>query len=134
MMRIRRMHNAITDGDILAFDRRGQCSLFLRSVQKSKKMVMGNSCGESVGLFQSIILPWPSAPCSTGFLGVPAARLVSLRCCLFFCSALCRGIGNINYGLTMRYLGMSMGVSIAIGISLIVGTLMTPIVNGNFDV
>lgn len=44
------------------------------------------------------------------------------------------GIGNINYGLTMRYLGMSMGIGIAIGITLIVGTLMTPIINGNFDV
>lgn len=30
------------------------------------------------------------------------------------------GIGNINYGLTMRYLGMSMGIGIAIGITLIV--------------
>lgn len=30
------------------------------------------------------------------------------------------GIGNINYGLTMRYLGMSMGIGIAIGITLVV--------------
>lgn len=44
------------------------------------------------------------------------------------------GIGNINYGLTMRYLGMSMGIGIAIGITLIVGTLMTPIINGQFHV
>ncbi|MEW7312718.1 L-rhamnose/proton symporter RhaT [Buttiauxella gaviniae] len=44
------------------------------------------------------------------------------------------GIGNINYGLTMRYLGMSMGIGIAIGITLIVGTLMTPIIAGKFDV
>ncbi len=29
--------------------------------------------------------------------------------------------------LTMRYLGMSMGIGIAIGITLIVGTLMTPL-------
>jgi len=42
------------------------------------------------------------------------------------------GIGNINYGLTMRYLGMSMGIGIAIGITLIVGTLMTPLLNGKF--
>ncbi|MEA1062961.1 L-rhamnose/proton symporter RhaT [Erwinia sp. HR93] len=44
------------------------------------------------------------------------------------------GIGNINYGLTMRYLGMSMGIGIAIGITLIVGTLMTPILGGKFSV
>ncbi len=42
------------------------------------------------------------------------------------------GIGNIGYGLTMRYLGMSMGIGIAIGITLIVGTLMTPIIQGRF--
>lgn len=40
------------------------------------------------------------------------------------------GIGNINYGLTMRYLGMSLGIGIAIGITLIVGTLMTPMLHG----
>ena len=34
----------------------------------------------------------------------------------------------------MRYLGMSMGIGIAIGITLIVGTLMTPIINGQFAV
>lgn len=44
------------------------------------------------------------------------------------------GVGNINYGLTMRYLGMSMGIGIAIGITLIVGTLMTPILNGQFHI
>lgn len=42
------------------------------------------------------------------------------------------GIGNIGYGLTMRYLGMSMGIGIAIGITLVVGTLMTPILQGRF--
>ncbi|MBL5827067.1 L-rhamnose/proton symporter RhaT [Serratia fonticola] len=43
------------------------------------------------------------------------------------------GIGNINYGLTMRYLGMSMGIGIAIGITLIIGTLMTPLLQGRFE-
>ncbi|SFN18430.1 L-rhamnose-H+ transport protein [Izhakiella capsodis] len=42
------------------------------------------------------------------------------------------GVGNINYGLTMRYLGMSMGIGIAIGITLVVGTLMTPLLQGRF--
>lgn len=42
------------------------------------------------------------------------------------------GVGNIGYGLTMRYLGMSMGIGIAIGITLVVGTLATPLLQGNF--
>lgn len=40
------------------------------------------------------------------------------------------GIGNVNYGLTMRYLGMSLGIGVAIGITLIVGTLVPPIIHG----
>ncbi|MCI4068935.1 L-rhamnose/proton symporter RhaT [Dickeya dianthicola] len=42
------------------------------------------------------------------------------------------GVGNINYGLTMRYLGMSLGIGIAIGVTLVVGTLMPPILRGEF--
>jgi L-rhamnose-H+ transport protein len=40
------------------------------------------------------------------------------------------GIGNVGYGLTMRYLGMSLGIGVAIGITLVVGTLIPPIAHG----
>jgi len=40
------------------------------------------------------------------------------------------GVGNVNYGLTMRYLGMSLGIGVAIGVTLIVGTLIPPLVHG----
>ena len=40
------------------------------------------------------------------------------------------GIGNVNYGLTMRYLGMSLGIGVAIGVTLVVGTLVPPILQG----
>lgn len=42
------------------------------------------------------------------------------------------GIGNVSYGLTMRYLGMALGIGIAIGTTLIVGTLMPPFMHGQF--
>jgi L-rhamnose-H+ transport protein len=42
------------------------------------------------------------------------------------------GVGNVNYGLTMRYLGMSLGIGIAIGTTLVVGTLMPPFLHGQF--
>ena len=42
------------------------------------------------------------------------------------------GVGNVNYGLTMRYLGMALGIGVAIGITLIVGTLIPPIAHGQF--
>jgi len=40
------------------------------------------------------------------------------------------GIGNVSYGLTMRYLGMSLGIGVAIGVTLIVGTLVPPFMHG----
>ena len=40
------------------------------------------------------------------------------------------GVGNVSYGLTMRYLGMSLGIGVAIGVTLVVGTLIPPLLNG----
>src|SRR5208337_642066 len=40
------------------------------------------------------------------------------------------GVGNVSYGLTMRHLGMSLGIGVAIGVTLMVGTLMPPILHG----
>jgi L-rhamnose-H+ transport protein len=40
------------------------------------------------------------------------------------------GIGNVNYGLTMRYMGMSLGIGVAIGVTLVVGTLVPPFMHG----
>jgi L-rhamnose-H+ transport protein len=40
------------------------------------------------------------------------------------------GVGNVSYGLTMRHLGMSLGIGIAIGVTLIVGTLVPPLLHG----
>ncbi|MGB8601190.1 MAG: L-rhamnose/proton symporter RhaT [Rhizomicrobium sp.] len=39
------------------------------------------------------------------------------------------GIGNVSYGLTMRHLGMSLGIGTAIGVTLVVGTLIPPVVH-----
>ena len=40
------------------------------------------------------------------------------------------GIGNVSYGLTMRHLGISLGVGVAIGVVLAVGTLVPPLMHG----
>jgi len=42
------------------------------------------------------------------------------------------GVGNVSYGLTMRHLGMSLGIGVAIGVTLVVGTLVPPIMHGQF--
>lgn len=86
------------------------------------------------GIVSWLILPWTiSALLLPDFWAYYGQFNLSPLLPVFLFGAMW-GIGNINYGLTMRYLGMSMGIGIAIGITLIVGTLMTPIINGNFDV
>src|SRR6185437_9250310 len=35
-----------------------------------------------------------------------------------------------SYGLTMRHLGMSLGIGVAIGVTLVVGTLVPPLLHG----
>jgi len=70
------------------------------------------------GLMSWLILPWAvSAALLPHFWDYYASFSTSQLLPVFLFGAMW-GIGNINYGLTMRYLGMSMGIGIAIGITL----------------
>lgn len=40
------------------------------------------------------------------------------------------GLGGLTFGMTLRYLGLSVGYGVAIGITLVVGTLMPPLLEG----
>jgi L-rhamnose-H+ transport protein len=42
------------------------------------------------------------------------------------------GVGNVSYGLTMRHLGLALGIGVAIGVTLVVGTLVPPMMHGQF--
>src|SRR5205814_3510718 len=42
------------------------------------------------------------------------------------------GLGGLTFGLTMRYLGMSLGMAVALGYTAAFGTLMPPIFQGKF--
>ena len=42
------------------------------------------------------------------------------------------GVGNVSYGLTMRHLGISLGVGVAIGVTLVAGTLVPKLVAGQY--
>jgi L-rhamnose-H+ transport protein len=44
------------------------------------------------------------------------------------------GVGNVSYGLTMRNLGMALGIGVAIGVVLIIGTLVPPLIHGQAGV
>jgi L-rhamnose-H+ transport protein len=82
------------------------------------------------GLFSWILLPiGVSALVLPHFLEFYTSldSAVVWRTVLFGCMW---GVGNINYGLTMRYLGMSLGIGIAIGVTLVLGTLFPPMLHG----
>ncbi len=82
------------------------------------------------GIFSWILLPIIVSlillPDFRGFYAGIASGVV-LKTFLFGCMW---GVGNVNYGLTMRYLGMSLGIGVAIGVTLVVGTLVPPIMHG----
>lgn len=42
------------------------------------------------------------------------------------------GFGSLTFGLTMRYLGMSLGMAVALGYCATFGTLIPPIIDGTF--
>ena len=42
------------------------------------------------------------------------------------------GLGGLTFGLTMRYLGMSLGMAVALGYCAAFGTLMEPLYHGEF--
>jgi L-rhamnose-H+ transport protein len=82
------------------------------------------------GVFSWIFAPWILAGLLTSNLvGVIAGTHFStLFWCFFF--GLLWGVGGLTFGLTMRYLGLSLGMAIVMGLCAAFGTLMPPIVNG----
>ena len=84
------------------------------------------------GVFSWIIAPWIVASLLTNNLrGVLAATPgATLFWCFFF--GLLWGIGGLTFGLTMRYLGLSLGMAIVMGLCAAFGTLMPPIFRGQF--
>jgi L-rhamnose-H+ transport protein len=84
------------------------------------------------GFFSWIIAPWILALTMTRDLpGVlHEAPLSSLFWAYVF--GVLWGLGGLTFGLTMRYLGMSLGMAIALGYTAAFGTLMPPIFRGEF--
>jgi L-rhamnose-H+ transport protein len=84
------------------------------------------------GVFSWVFAPWAFASLQTNdLLGVMQqvpGRVVGL-CVLF---GFLWGFGGLTYGLTMRYLGLSLGSAVILGLTTLFGTLIPPIVQGEF--
>jgi L-rhamnose-H+ transport protein len=82
------------------------------------------------GVFSWIFAPWLFAALRTHDLltVLSEAPPRTLGLCYFF-GALW-GFGGLTFGLTVRYLGISLGTTIALGLTAAFGTLIPPLVSG----
>ena len=79
------------------------------------------------GFFSWIICPWVLASLMTNdLLGVLRQQEMSTLWWTYFFGVLW-GVGGLTFGLTMRYLGMSLGMGVALGYCAAFGTLLPPI-------
>jgi L-rhamnose-H+ transport protein len=84
------------------------------------------------GIVSWIVMPWLLAGLMTRDLtavlqGVPTSALVWP-----FVFGVLWGLGGLTFGLTMRYLGLSLGMATALGYTAVFGTLVPPIFHGQF--
>ncbi len=84
------------------------------------------------GFFAWIVVPWVVA-----LLTVPElisiltqASFRSVAACYLF--GVLWGVGGLTFGLSMRYLGMSLGYALALGFCAAFGTIIPPIIRGEF--
>lgn len=84
------------------------------------------------GFFSWIIAPWALALTMTeDFPAILGETSSSTLFWTYFFGAMW-GLGGLTFGLTMRYLGMSLGMAVALGYCAAFGTLMPPIFKGEF--
>ncbi|MBR8536685.1 rhamnose/proton symporter RhaT [Carboxylicivirga sediminis] len=62
------------------------------------------------------------------FKAIPSKTLLWV----FFLGAV-YGIGNLSFGLSLRYLGLSLGYALSLGLMLAIGTLVPPLIDGRLS-
>src|SRR5882724_4447824 len=84
------------------------------------------------GFFSWIIAPWILAFTMTHDL-MPVLREAPASSLFWaYTFGVLWGLGGLTFGLTMRYLGMSLGMAVALGYTAAFGTLLPPIFRGRF--
>ncbi len=86
-----------------------------------------------MGLAAWLAAPWSVATITTPHLsgvlsGMPARA--ALWCIAF---GILWGLGNLTFGLSVRYLGMALGYAAALGFCMVFGTLIPPIFQGKLS-
>ena len=82
------------------------------------------------GIFSWVIAPWLFASLRTNdLLGVLGSTPTDKLFWVWFWGAMW-GFGGLTFGLTMRYLGLSLGMAVALGLTTVIGTIGPPIFHG----
>jgi L-rhamnose-H+ transport protein len=84
------------------------------------------------GFFSWIIVPWILAVFMTRNLSDVLQQAPARSIFWVYMFGVLWGLGGLTFGLTMRYLGMSLGMAVALGYTAAFGTLMPPIFRGEF--
>ncbi len=84
------------------------------------------------GFFSWIIAPWILALAMTRDLTQVLHEAPADSIFWVYLFGVLWGLGGLTFGLTMRYLGMSLGMAVALGYTAAFGTLMPPIFRGVF--
>ena len=84
------------------------------------------------GVFSWVIMPWLIAVLTVPHL-LSLLRQAPLGSVIWsYVFGVLWGIGGLTFGLSMRYLGMSLGYAIALGFCAAFGTIIPPIFSGSF--
>jgi L-rhamnose-H+ transport protein len=84
------------------------------------------------GFFSWIIVPWIVGLIVTRDLTSVLRESPDSSLAWTYIFGVLWGLGGLTFGLTMRYLGMSLGMAVALGYTAAFGTLMPPIFRGQF--
>jgi L-rhamnose-H+ transport protein len=84
------------------------------------------------GFFSWIIAPWFLGSLMTRDLLAVLSEAPSRTLFWSFFFGLLWGVGGLTFGLTMRFLGLSLGMAVALGLCAAFGTLIPPIFSGVF--
>ena len=84
------------------------------------------------GVFSWIIAPWILGYIMTKDLWAVLSEAPGSTLFWAFFFGLLWGVGGLTFGLTMRYLGLSLGMAVVLGLCAAFGTLMPPIFRGEF--
>jgi len=84
------------------------------------------------GFFSWIIAPWFFAMLMTKDLWPVLHETPATVIFWTFFFGLLWGVGGLTFGLTMRYLGLSLGMAVVLGLCAAFGTLIPPIFRGEF--